>query len=64
MNPKEIPDYSFKYYQDQNISRKRQIIDRQLEMLHETHMQMIEEALAYSDMQQAKEIIQWIMVKQ
>ena len=63
MDPKQIPDYSFKYFQGQNISRKRQIIDRQLEMLYETHMQMIEEALAYSDMQQAKEIIQWIMVK-
>lgn len=63
MKPKEIPDYSFKYYQGQSLSRKRQLIDRQLEMLHETHMQMIEDALAYSDMSQAKEVIQWIMVK-
>ena len=63
MNPKEIPDYSFKYHQGQSLSRKRQLIDRQLEMLHETHMQMLEDALAYSDMSQAKEVIQWIMVK-
>ena len=63
MNPNEIPDYGIRYYQAQHISRKRQIIDQTLDQLHEMQMQMIEDALALSDMSHAQELIKHIMAK-
>ena len=52
-------DYSPRYYKSVNYSlnRKRQIIDAMLEELHELHAQMIEDALARSDFEQANIII-------
>jgi hypothetical protein len=61
MNSNERPDYSIKYYTHQSFNRKRQIIDAVLAEMHEMQMNMIEEALAMSDMQQAKDIIKCIM---
>jgi hypothetical protein len=45
------------------LNRKRQIIDKTLEDLHNMHMQMIEEAVALSDMKQANEVITYIKGK-
>lgn len=61
MNPDEIPDYSPRYYDYQSSNRKRQIVDAVLEQMHEIQMQMIEDALAQSDMQQAKDVIKCVM---
>lgn len=55
------PDYRPKMYY--TMSRKRQIIDVMLEELHAQHEQMIEQALAQSNMQQAHDVIGWIKGK-
>lgn len=55
------PDYRPKTYYSMN--RKRQVIDAMLEELHAQHEQMIEQALAQSNMQQARDVIKWIQEK-
>lgn len=45
------------------MNRKRQIINHMLAELYEMHEQMIEEALAHSNCQDAKTVIQYIMQK-
>ena len=45
------------------LNRKRQIIDAMMEDLHEQFFNYVEEALAYSDMRESKEIIAYIMAK-
>ncbi len=42
------------------FNRKRQIIDRQLDELHTIQLAMIDEAVEYSDLRDAKEVIDWI----
>jgi hypothetical protein len=42
------------------FNRKRQIIDRQLDELHTIQLAMIDEAVEYSDLREAKEVIDWI----
>jgi len=42
------------------MNRKRQIIDAMVNDLHEQYFDMIEQALAYSDMRQAREVIEYI----
>jgi len=54
MEPK---DYSQRYYKSMSMSRKRQIIDTIVEDLHDQYFDMIEQALAHSDMQHAKDVI-------
>ena len=54
MEPK---DYSQRYYKSMSMSRKRQIIDTIVEELHDQYFDMIERALAHSDMQHAKDVI-------
>jgi len=54
------PDYSPRYYKSVSLSRKRQIVDAMLEDLHEQYFAMIEQALEYSDMQQARDIIKYV----
>ena len=54
MEPK---DYSQRYYKSMSMSRKRQIIDNIVEELHDQYFDMIEQALAHSDMQHAKDVI-------
>lgn len=55
MYPKEIK-YSVTY----NGLNKRKVIDETLKELHELQLNMIDEAVGYSDMQQAKDIINYI----
>lgn len=42
------------------FNRKRQIIDRQLDELHNMQLDMINQAVEYSDLRDAKEVIDWI----
>ena len=58
-------DYSrqFPGYQKvgfQSANRKRQIINAMLAELHEMHAEMIEQALEYSDLEEAKTLINHI----
>ena len=53
-------DYSHRYYKTVTVSRKRHIINRQLDELHEMQLDMIDAAVDASDLHQAKEIIEWI----
>ena len=53
-------DYSHRYYKTVTVSRKRQIINRQLDELHEMQLDMIDQAVDASDLHQANEIIEWI----
>jgi hypothetical protein len=55
MYPKEI-----KYNVTYSAFKKRKAIDETLKELHETQLNMIDEAVGYSDMQQAKDIINYI----
>jgi hypothetical protein len=45
------------------LNRKRQIIDKTLEELHNMQIQMIEEAVAYSNCREANEVINYIKGK-
>ncbi len=42
------------------FNRKRQIIDAQLNELHNMQLDMIDQAVEYSDLQEAKDVIDWI----
>jgi hypothetical protein len=42
------------------MSRKRQIINAQLNELHTMQLDMIDQAVEYSDLRDAKEVIDWI----
>jgi len=42
------------------MNRKRQIIDATLDELHTLQLAMIDQAVDYSDLQAAKEVIDWI----
>ncbi len=53
-------DYSHRYYKTVTVSRKRQIINRQLDELHEMQLDMIDAAVDASDLHEANEIIEWI----
>jgi len=57
------PDYGYRYYKVQSFNRKRQIIDRTIDELHNIQLDMIDEAVSRSNFQEAKELIQWIMAK-
>jgi hypothetical protein len=54
------PDYSPRYYKSVSLNRKRQIVDAMLEDLHEQYFAMIERALEHSDMQQARDVIEYV----
>jgi len=55
-----IPDYSARYYRSVSMNRKRQIIDQQLDELHNLQLAMIDAAVESSDLSQANEIINYI----
>lgn len=62
------PNYynSIRWNQPYNVSvgwRKRKIIENTLNELHETQLQMIDEAVESSDLSQAKEVIEYIKNK-
>ena len=54
------PDYSARYYRPVSMNRKRQIIDQQLDELHNLQLAMIDQAVELSDLSQANEIINYI----
>ncbi len=55
------PDYTPKpYYKVSGLSRKRQIINRQLDELHNMQLDMIDQAVDYSDLHDAHELINYI----
>ena len=59
MNPKDIK-YTVTYG---GLNRKRQIIDQTLQELHNLQLDMIDQAVEYSDLRDAKEIINYIKSK-
>lgn len=54
------PDYSPRFYKSSSLNRKRHIVDAMLEDLHEQYFSMIERALEHSDMQQARDVIEYV----
>lgn len=54
------PDYSARYYRSVSMNRKRQIIDQQLDELHNLQLAMIDAAVESSDLSQAREVIDYI----
>jgi hypothetical protein len=53
-------NYAPRPYYRVSMNRKRQIIDAQLDELHTIQLDMIDEAVKYSDMTQAREVIDYI----
>jgi hypothetical protein len=53
-------NYAPKPYYRVSMNRKRQIIDATLDELHTLQLDMIDQAVEYSDLQEAKELIDWI----
>jgi hypothetical protein len=56
-------EFNSGYYKSQTISYRGQVISQLLNDLHTQQEQMIEQALEYSDLQQAKDVIAWIKDK-
>jgi hypothetical protein len=50
-------------YKSVTISYRGQVINQLLNDLHSQQEQMIEQALEYSDLQQARDVIDWIKNK-
>jgi hypothetical protein len=46
-----------------SFNRKRQIIDAQLDELHNMQLDMIDQAVDLSDLEQAKDVIKYIRTK-
>ena len=53
-------NYAPRPYYRVSMNRKRQIIDAMVNDLHEQYFDMIEQAVEYSDLRQAKEVIDYI----
>ncbi len=53
-------NYAPKPYYRVSMNRKRQIIDATLDELHNQQLDMIDQAVLYSDMRQAREVIEYI----
>lgn len=53
-------NYAPKPYYRVSMSRKRQIIDAALDELHTLQLDMIDAAVDCSDLQEAKDVINWI----
>ncbi len=53
------PDYSPKFYQNSGSSQKVQITEL-LNNLHQIQLDMIDQAVEYSDLDKAKEVIDYI----
>ena len=54
------PNYGRQFPGYHSLNRKRQIINAMLAELHEMHAEMIEQALEYSDLEEAKTLINHI----
>ena len=53
-------NYAPRPYYRVSMNRKRQIIDAMVNDLHNQQLDMIDEAVKYSDMTQAREVIDYI----
>ncbi len=53
-------NYAPKPYYRVSMNRKRQIIDAVVNNLHNAQLAMIDEAVDRSDLQEAKDVINWI----
>ena len=53
-------NYAPKPYYRVSMNRKRQIIDAQLDELHQMQLDMIDQAVEYSDLSQARDVIEYI----
>lgn len=53
-------NYAPRPYYRVSMNRKRQIIDAMVNDLHNIQLDMIDEAVKYSDMTQAREVIDYI----
>ena len=53
-------NYAPKPYYRVSMNRKRQVIDAMVDELHTIQLDMIDEAVKYSDLAQAREIIDYI----
>jgi len=53
-------NYAPRPYYRVSMNRKRQIIDATLDELHNQQLDMIDAAVEYSDMRQAREVIEYI----
>ncbi len=53
-------NYAPKPYYRVSMNRKRQIIDAMVNDLHNQQLDMIDAAVEYSDMRQAREVIEYI----
>lgn len=53
-------NYAPRPYYRVSMNRKRQIIDAMVDELHTIQLDMIDDAVKYSDLAQAKEIIDYI----
>jgi len=42
------------------MNRKRQVIDATLDELHTLQLDMIDQAVEYSDLQEAQDVIDWV----
>ena len=58
-----MTEFNSGYYKSQTISYRGQVISQLLNDLHTQQEQMIEQALEYSDLQQAQDVIAWIKDK-
>lgn len=56
-------NYAPKPYYRVSMNRKRQIIDATLNELHNMQLDMIDQAVEYSDLQEAHDVINWIKEK-
>jgi hypothetical protein len=53
----------YKNSNNNSLNRKRQIIDAQLDELHNMQLDMIDQAVDLSDLEQAKDVIKYIRTK-
>ena len=53
-------NYAPKPYYRVSMNRKRQVIDATLDELHTLQLDMIDQAVEYSDLQEAQDVIDWV----
>ena len=56
-------NYGIKYYKAINVTSKRKVIDAFIDELTNMQLDMIDEAVTLSDMQQANDVIKFIKEK-
>jgi hypothetical protein len=56
-------DYSNRFYKTVTLTGKRKLIDQTLNQLHNMQLDMIDQAVMLHDLQQAKDVINFIKEK-